>query len=187
MDFRSSGIGLNVNSDEQMAQTPVVREVTRIAQLAPGAVSDSPIWEIPTIGWGVHTPGQTFASLGGASTGENLFVVNGLNTDDGGDYAERLEAEAQKLKQAEEQKQAAEAAARRQEGRQQSHVQAADHREVIGARRSEAISPGLRELAGPAQEQGAEKGARFTWNGLPQVALEAGCDPIHQAACHEPG
>ena len=71
--------GITVNADEKLARIPVQREATQIALLAPGTYQSPAMWELPDLGWGLHTPGQTFTSVAGASIGENAFVVNGLN------------------------------------------------------------------------------------------------------------
>ena len=79
MDARSTVSGITVVADDKLAQIPIHREATQIALLAPGTFQSPAMWELPEIGWGLHTPGQTFTSVAGASIGENAFVVNGLN------------------------------------------------------------------------------------------------------------
>ena len=79
VDFRSTTTSLTVKINRQMDTLPVQREVTQIALLAPGTARAPRVWDEPGMGWGTHTPGQSYASVGGGSVGENAYVVDGLN------------------------------------------------------------------------------------------------------------
>ncbi|PWB68334.1 MAG: hypothetical protein C3F15_16610 [Holophagae bacterium] len=78
VDPRSTTAGLTADVGELLARVPVEREATEIALLAPGTFAADSLWQEP--GWyGIFTPGQGFVSIGGASFGENSYLVNGLN------------------------------------------------------------------------------------------------------------
>lgn len=65
-DFNSTTTGISVNVGELFEKTPIARDVTAIALLAPGsAQGDSAFGKL--------------ASIGGSSVAENVYYVNGLN------------------------------------------------------------------------------------------------------------
>ncbi len=79
VDLRSTTTGLTVNVNRQMNALPVQREVTQIALMAAGTARAPRMWDEPGMGWGTHTPGQSYASVAGSSIGENAYVLDGLD------------------------------------------------------------------------------------------------------------
>ena len=79
LNARSTVSGLTVSVDDLMDNAPIKREVTQIALLAPGTFAAPQYWQEPQVSEGLHTPGQAYASMRGATIGENAYVVNGLN------------------------------------------------------------------------------------------------------------
>lgn len=72
LDFASTTTGLVVDVETLSKQVPIARNVTALTLLAPSAVPGD------TVGTFVQQ-GQSQAAVGGASIGENVFFVNGLN------------------------------------------------------------------------------------------------------------
>jgi hypothetical protein len=72
LDFASTTTGLVVDVETLTKQVPIARNVTALTLLAPSAVPGD------TVGTFVQQ-GQSQAAVGGASIGENVFYVNGLN------------------------------------------------------------------------------------------------------------
>lgn len=72
LDFAGTTTGLVVDVETLTKQVPIARNVTSLALLAPSAVPGD------TQGTFVQQ-GQSQAAIGGASIGENVFFVNGLN------------------------------------------------------------------------------------------------------------
>lgn len=65
-DFNSTTTGISVNVDDLFKKTPIARDITAVALLAPGsAQGDSAFGKL--------------ASIGGSSVAENVYYVNGLN------------------------------------------------------------------------------------------------------------
>jgi len=75
VDVTSTTSGITVNTDRLNANVPIGREVTQIALMAPGTVGSDTSFNDDAS----YTPGQSVASIGGASPGENVYAVNGLN------------------------------------------------------------------------------------------------------------
>ena len=74
LDFAATTTGTVVDVETLTKNSPIARNVTALALLAPSAVpGDS------GFGAGATAQGQSQASLSGASVGENVFYVNGLN------------------------------------------------------------------------------------------------------------
>lgn len=74
LDFAATTTGAVIDVDTLTKQTPIARNITALTMLAPSAVpGDS------AFGAGNTSQGLTQASLSGASVGENVFYVNGLN------------------------------------------------------------------------------------------------------------
>jgi hypothetical protein len=72
LDFSGTTTGLVVDVETLTKQVPIARNVTALTLLAPSAVPGD------TVGTFV-SQGQSQAAVGGASIGENVFFVNGLN------------------------------------------------------------------------------------------------------------
>jgi len=72
LDFAGTTTGLVVDVETLTKQVPIARNVTSLALLAPSAVPGD------SVGTFVNQ-GQSQAAIGGASIGENVFFVNGLN------------------------------------------------------------------------------------------------------------
>ncbi len=72
VDTTTTVTGLSVNADELNSRVPVGREVTQVALLAPATTEGDSAFN-------GRTPGQSLASIGGASVAENSYQVNGLN------------------------------------------------------------------------------------------------------------
>lgn len=72
LDFANTTTGLVVDVETLTKQVPIARNVTALTLLAPSAVPGD------TVGTFV-SQGQSQAAVGGASIGENVFFVNGLN------------------------------------------------------------------------------------------------------------
>lgn len=72
LDFAGTTTGLVVDVETLTKQVPIARNVTALTLLAPSAVPGD------TVGTFV-SQGQSQAAVGGASIGENVFYVNGLN------------------------------------------------------------------------------------------------------------
>ncbi len=75
VDVTSTTSGMTVNTDDLNANVPIGREVTQIALMAPAVVGSDSSFNSDSS----YTPGQNVASIGGASPGENVYAVNGLN------------------------------------------------------------------------------------------------------------
>jgi hypothetical protein len=74
LDFAATTTGVVVDVETLTKQTPIARNVTALVMLAPSAVpGDS------GFGAGATAQGLTQASVSGASVGENVFYINGLN------------------------------------------------------------------------------------------------------------
>lgn len=70
-DFNTTTTGLTVSVDDLFAKTPIARDTTAIALLAPGTgTGDSSF---------AGGNGQALVSIGGSSVGENIYYVNGMN------------------------------------------------------------------------------------------------------------
>ncbi len=72
VDVTSTVSGITVNTGQLANSTPLGRDATQIALLAPGTTSGDTAFD-----WA--TPGQNLNSMGGASVAENQMQVNGLN------------------------------------------------------------------------------------------------------------
>ncbi|WP_425997572.1 TonB-dependent receptor [Caulobacter sp. DWR1-3-2b1] len=72
LDFAGTTTGLTIDVETLTKQVPIARNVTALTLLAPSAVPGD------TVGTFV-SQGQSQAAVGGASIGENVFFVNGLN------------------------------------------------------------------------------------------------------------
>jgi len=72
LDFAGTTTGLSIDVETLTKQVPIARNVTALTLLAPSAVPGD------TVGTFV-SQGQSQAAVGGASIGENVFFVNGLN------------------------------------------------------------------------------------------------------------
>lgn len=70
-DFNSTTTGISVNVGELFEKTPIARDVTAIALLAPGSAQGDSAF--------AGGDNSSLASIGGASVGENVYYVNGLN------------------------------------------------------------------------------------------------------------
>lgn len=70
LDFSGTTTGLVVDVENLTKQVPIARNVTALTLLAPSAVQGDGAFS---------AQGQTQASISGASVGENIFYVNGLN------------------------------------------------------------------------------------------------------------
>ncbi len=63
-----------VITSQELARLPLARSAEAVALLAPGVVNNSGGFTSPT--------GQSLASFGGSSAGENAYYINGFNTTD---------------------------------------------------------------------------------------------------------
>lgn len=72
LDFAGTTTGLVVDVETLTKQVPIARNVTSLALLAPSAVPGDSVGTFVS-------QGQSQAAIGGASIGENVFFVNGLN------------------------------------------------------------------------------------------------------------
>ncbi|WP_339862748.1 TonB-dependent receptor [Paremcibacter congregatus] len=70
-DFNSTTTGLSVSVDEVFSRTPIARDSTSIALLAPGTSEGDSAFE------GGNR--SRLASIGGSSVAENVYYVNGMN------------------------------------------------------------------------------------------------------------
>ncbi len=76
VDVTSTVTGITVNTSQLASSTPLGRDATQIALLAPGTMGGDTAFNDAS---GGLTPGQNLNSLGGASVAENAYQVNGLN------------------------------------------------------------------------------------------------------------
>lgn len=73
-DFNATTTGLTVNVDDLFEKTPIARNATAVALLAPGtALGDS------AFSAGGYSASGPLASISGSSVAENAYYVNGLN------------------------------------------------------------------------------------------------------------
>jgi len=74
LDFAATTTGLTVDLETLSKQVPIARNITSVTLLAPGAVRGT---QFGNSAGGARIAAQ--ASLGGSSSAENAFYVNGLN------------------------------------------------------------------------------------------------------------
>ncbi|MEX2961996.1 TonB-dependent receptor [Microbulbifer sp. TYP-18] len=73
-DFNSTTTGITVDVGEIFARTPIARDATSVALLAPGTSSGDSAFST-----GVYGGSGNVASFAGSSVGENVYYVNGMN------------------------------------------------------------------------------------------------------------
>jgi len=74
-DFNSTTTGISVNVGDLFDKTPIGRDATSVALLAPGAgLGDT------SFASGQYGSSGNNASFGGSSVGENAYYINGMNT-----------------------------------------------------------------------------------------------------------